>query len=222
MGVDHLLVPREQKDEVVRLAQDAIKKLYPTISGNPDYTAIISKTSFDRIKNMVNEAVDRGAKLVQFEPELADLTAAPYCYPPTLLIDPPEDSAILQNEIFGPVLPIVSYDSIDKAIEFINRREHALALYYFGRNKVEQQRVLKNTWSGGITINEVMMHVMMSDLPGGGVGESGIGRYIGQDGFRTFSNARSVFEHGWFNINKYMRPPYGKFINKMIESGVKR
>jgi coniferyl-aldehyde dehydrogenase len=222
MAPDYVLVPQEESDEFVRLAERAIRSMYPTIRDNPDYTATASERSFRRLRSFVEEVQQAGSRVIQFEPELMDTLAPPYRFPPTLVVDPPDDSALMREEIFGPVLPIKSYGTIDDAVAFVNRGERPLALYYFGRESSEKDYVLAQTWAGGVTVNDVMMHPMMTDLPFGGVGSSGMGRYIGREGFLTFSNVKSVYEQGWLDLSRMSRPPYGKAIERMLAGAIKK
>jgi coniferyl-aldehyde dehydrogenase len=129
---------------------------------------------------------------------------------------------IMKDEIFGPLLPVKTYDSVDDAIGYVNEHARPLGLYYFGGDKAEQEKVLTRTTSGGVTVNDVVMHVSMEDLPFGGVGPSGMGSYHGIDGFRTFSHAKAVFQQVGRDLTAMMRPPYGAGIQKMLDGGIKR
>ena len=141
-----------------------------------------------------------------------------------LLVDPTDDLACMQDEIFGAVLNIKTYDNLDEVIDFINARERPLALYYFGDDAAERDEVLARTISGGASVNAIAMHVACDDLPFGGIGHSGIGSYRGRDGFRTFSHARSVYREGWVNMAKLAGtlPPYGEKLANMLDSQIKK
>jgi coniferyl-aldehyde dehydrogenase len=141
-----------------------------------------------------------------------------------LVVDPADDLACMQDEIFGAALNIKTYSDLDSVIDFINERERPLALYYFGRDKQEEARVLSETISGGASVNSIAMHVACDDMPFGGVGHSGMGNYRGHDGFRTFSHARSVYREGFVDIAKLAGtlPPYGEKVAKMLESQIKK
>ncbi|MEQ8692169.1 MAG: aldehyde dehydrogenase family protein, partial [Pseudomonadales bacterium] len=138
--------------------------------------------------------------------------------PPTLIIDPADDLAVMQDEIFGPVMPLKSYDKVDDTVEYINHKERPLGLYYFGQDTAEEERVLSHTTSGGVTVNDVVMHVAQEDLPFGGVGPSGMGAYHGIDGFKTFSHAKAVFTQTKLPIAELagLRPPYGEKLLKAV------
>jgi len=142
--------------------------------------------------------------------------------PPTLVLDPTDDMAIMKDEIFGPLLPVKTYGRVDEAIEYVNAHARPLGLYYFGADAGEQAKVLSRTTSGGVTVNDVVMHVSMEDLPFGGIGPSGMGAYHGIDGFRTFSHARAVFQQTKTDVTAMMRPPYGEKIAKLLDSQIKR
>ena len=222
MAPDYVLVPEERVADFARLAQEAIRAMYPRIRDNPDYTAVASERGFRRLRTLVEEVQRAGSRVIQLEPELMDSSAPPYRFPPTLVIDAPKDCALMREEIFGPVLPIQSYRTIGEVIAYINQGERPLALYYFGRDVPEKQRVLAETWAGGVTINDVMMHPMMTDLPFGGVGASGMGRYVGREGFLTFSNVKSVYEQGWLDLSRIARPPYGKAIERVLAGAIRK
>ena len=137
--------------------------------------------------------------------------------PHALLLNVNDDMQVMQDEIFGPLLPVVPYSTLDQAMAYINRRPRPLALYYFGYNKAEQQRVIHTTHSGGVSINETLLHVAIDDLPFGGVGHSGMGHYHGHEGFLTFSKAKGVFIKQRFNAARLIYPPYGTAIQKLIQ-----
>ncbi len=222
MAPDYALVPNERVDQFIELAWAAIRTMYPTVRDNPDYTAMNSERGFKRLRRLVDEARQAGARVLQLEPELMNRTEPPYRFPPTLVVDAPANCALLREEIFGPILPVKGYSALDEAIAFVNEREPPLALYYFGHDPVERRRVLAETWAGGVTINDVMAHPLMTDLPFGGVGASGMGRYVSREGFLTFSNVKSVYEQGWFDLMRAGRPPYGKVLRRLIRAAISR
>ncbi|MFN7137674.1 MAG: aldehyde dehydrogenase family protein, partial [Thermomonas sp.] len=132
--------------------------------------------------------------------------------------DVTDDMTLMQEEIFGPILPVRRYDGIDAAIGEVNRRDRPLGLYYFGKDEAERRRVLDRTISGGVTIDDVIFHVSMEDLPFGGVGPSGMGSYHGLDGFRTFSHAKAVYQQSKLDVAKIagLKPPYGDATRKAV------
>jgi coniferyl-aldehyde dehydrogenase len=144
------------------------------------------------------------------------LDAASHKLPLTLLLNTTADMRVMQEEIFGPILPVVAYETLDDALLFINDRPRPLALYYFGYNQEEQQKVVANTHSGGMCINDALMHVAQDDLPFGGIGDSGMGHYHGKEGFLTFSHQRGIFTKQKLNSGKVVYAPHGGVAHKLI------
>ena len=206
---DYALVPRERVDAFVEAARQSVARQYPTLAGNPDYSAIIDARHHARLRGYVEEARGRGARVVPLNPAGEDL-AATRKIAPTLLLDPPEDARVMREEIFGPLLPVVPYDDLDGAIAYVNARPRPLALYVFERDRAAADRVLERTISGGATVNETLLHVAQDDLPFGGVGPSGMGAYHGRVGFETFSKLKPVFHQPRWNGLWLLQPPYGK------------
>ena len=132
-------------------------------------------------------------------------------FPPTLLVGVTDEMTVMQEEIFGPILPIVTYDALDDAIAYVNARPRPLALYFFGSDESSQRRVIERTTSGGVLINDTILHYAQDDLPFGGIGPSGMGAYHGAEGFKTMSHAKAVFHQARFNAADLFRPPFGKF-----------
>jgi coniferyl-aldehyde dehydrogenase len=222
---DYCFVPQSKLEAFIKRCRDTIAAQFPTVQGNDDFVACINERHFDRVKAYIDEARERGARIVPLCPkgeEFSNREAHKIAL--HLIIDPEDDLACMQDEIFGAVLNIKTYSDIDPVIDFINDRERPLALYYFGDNKAEEQRVIDETISGGVSINNVAMHVACDDLPFGGVGHSGIGSYRGRDGFRTFSHARGVYKEGWVNMAKLAGtlPPYGEKLANMLDSQIKK
>ena len=181
---------------------------------------MINERHYDLINGYVEEAREKGATVVEVNPANEDFHQQPhYKIPPTLIVDPDDTLKVMQDEIFGPVLPVKSYRDIDDTVEYINHRPRPLGLYYFGTDEVEQERVLSHTTSGGVTVNDVVMHVAQEDLPFGGVGPSGMGSYHGLDGFRTFSHAKAIFKQSKLNVAELagIRPPYSEKTLKAIK-----
>jgi coniferyl-aldehyde dehydrogenase len=165
--------------------------MYPDGLGSPDYTSVINDAHLARLRRLVADARDKGAQVIDvFRPDLA---ARSRSMMPVLILDPRSDMLALRDEIFGPVLPIVGYETIDDAIAMISAYASPLALYYFGKNDEHVRAVLDRTASGGVTINDVMTHMFVDDLPFGGIGRSGMGAYRGEAGFRNFSHARAIY-----------------------------
>jgi coniferyl-aldehyde dehydrogenase len=214
---DYVLVPAAEATRFATLFADEVKRLYPSLVGNPDYTAVINQRHYDRLRALVDDARSKGAKVIEINPASEDLRTQPgRKLPPTLLLDVTSDMAAMQDEIFGPVLPVKTYGTLDEAIAYINSRPRPLALYYFGANRARQREVLARTTSGGVTINDTLLHYLQEDLPFGGVGASGMGAYHGRDGFRTFSHRKPVFRQARLNTTGLIRPPYGRLVERMI------
>jgi coniferyl-aldehyde dehydrogenase len=181
---------------------------------------------YDRLSGYLQQAADRGVRTVAIHPAGEDFGAQPERrkIPPTLIINPQDDMQVMEEELFGPLLPIRTYKDFNETINYINANPRPLAAYYFGHDKQEEHAVLTRTTSGGVCINDVIMHIMQEELPFGGVGPSGMGAYHGLDGFRTFSHAKSVFRQTRLNIGKLggMLPPYNKATEQTIKMQVKR
>ena len=224
LAPDYVFVPRDRMGEFVESSKRSVAKMYPTLLDNPDYTSVINARHFERINGYVDEARERGVEVVEINPADEDFRQqSAHKIAPTLLIDPPEDSAVMREEIFGPVMPIKSYDSLDETLDYVNSHDRPLGLYYFGTDQEETQQVLNQTTSGGVTLNDVVMHVAQEDLPFGGVGHSGMGAYHGEDGFRTFSHAKAVFKQATFNPAEKLglRPPYGDKLMGLLKTQIK-
>ena len=222
LAPDYVLVPQDKLSEFVDEARGAVSGMFPTMKDNPDYTAIISQRHYDRIKGYVDEARTAGATVVELKPDGEDLSQQEHRkIAPTLIIDPTDHMKVMQDEIFGPVLPVKGYASLSEALAYVNDHDRPLGLYYFGDDESEREQVLTGTTSGGVTINDVVFHVAQEDLPFGGVGPSGMGSYHGIDGFRTFSHAKAVFKQVGRDLTAMMRPPYGDGIRKMLAGQIK-
>ncbi|HSQ67358.1 MAG TPA: coniferyl aldehyde dehydrogenase, partial [Polyangiaceae bacterium] len=188
---DYVLVPRASMDRFVDECKAAVAKMYPTLAKNPDYSSIVNDRHRARLRGYLEEAQSKDARIVELNP--AKETFDDHKLPPTLVIDPPKDLALMNEEIFGPILPIVPYGTIDEAIAYVNERPRPLALYFFGYDDEAMHKVLDQTVSGGVSINETMVHFAQDDLPFGGVGESGIGHYHGREGFDALTKRKPVF-----------------------------
>ncbi|MER8632880.1 coniferyl aldehyde dehydrogenase [Mesorhizobium opportunistum] len=213
---DYLLVPRGQAGTVAAKLATAIARLYPSLRDNPDYTAIISDRHYQRLRDMIAEARDAGADVTEINPAGEDLGTTSRKLLPTLVRNASPDLRLMREEIFGPVLPIVEYATIDEAIDHVNRADRPLALYWFGRDRGNRQRILHETVAGGVTINDCMLHLVQENQPFGGVGASGMGAYHGQWGFRTFSKGKPVFLQSRLSAGALLRPPYGKTFERLF------
>lgn len=223
LAPDYVLVPDARVDEFVQAADQSMRSMYPTLKDNPDYTSVINQRHFDRLKAALADAEAKGARLVELNPAREDFSQQPYHkLPPTLVVNPRDDMVVMQDEIFGPILPVKGYRAIEEAIDEVVKRPKPLGLYYFGPDRVEREKVLARTSSGGVTLDDVIMHVSQEDLPFGGVGPSGMGRYHGHDGFKTFSNAKAIYTQAKLDVGALFRPPYGAKQEKLLASRIKR
>ena len=226
LAPDYLMVPEEKLEAVIAAAQKAVSAMYPTILDNPQYTAVVNQRHFERLQGYLQEAQERGTRTVVINPAGEDFQAREgnRKIPPTLISQPADDLKVMQEELFGPLLPIRTYQDFNETIDYVNANPRPLAAYYFGEDKAEEEAVLTRTTSGGACVNDVIMHIMQEELPFGGVGPSGMGAYHGEEGFRTFSHAKSVYRQANANVGKLggMLPPYGKATEKTISMQVKK
>ena len=209
---DYVLVPQDRLEGFVAAYRAAVQRFYPKLENNPDYTAIINERQLGRLKGYIADAEAKGAQLVPLFPGDQGRRLAH-----SLVLNVSDEMKLMQEEIFGPLLPIVPYQRLDEAFAYINDRPRPLALYYFGYDKGEQQRVLHETHSGGVCLNDTLLHVAQDDMPFGGIGPSGMGHYHGHEGFLTFSKAKGVLIKQRFNAARLIYPPYGTAIQKLIQ-----
>ncbi|MEM6575620.1 MAG: coniferyl aldehyde dehydrogenase [Pseudomonadota bacterium] len=208
---DYLLVPKGQASAYGSAILHHAQSFYADPAAPESYTTVISEGHHSRLTDLVAEAEKQGAEIRSVEISGA---SHPRYLAPTVVINPAPDSTIMHEEIFGPVLPILEYDTLDEAITFITNRDHPLALYVFGQDVGAAERVLERTTSGGAVINGTIVHVAVEHLPFGGVGKSGYGAYHGERGFREFSHERSVLVFPrWKALAGILTPPYGKVLN---------
>jgi coniferyl-aldehyde dehydrogenase len=209
---DYLMLPRGMEGAFEQAYGAAVQRLFPTIAGNPDYAAILTDRHHARLQAMVKEVQARGARVVT----LGQGGDAARQLAPTLVYDTPEDSRLMQEEIFGPVLPVLVYDSLDAAVDHINARPRPLALYWFGSDTAARDRVLQRTVSGGVSVNDTLMHIAHENLPFGGVGESGWGAYHGEAGFLRFTQQKPVLVQSRFAMGDLFYPPYGAKFDRVM------
>jgi coniferyl-aldehyde dehydrogenase len=217
---DYVLLPRERVAEFVAAARATATKLFPRPVDNAQYASIISERQYQRLAGLRDDAARAGSKI---EPlgEGGDDVARQRMLP-VLLTGVNEDMAVMQEEIFGPLLPLVPYDNIDQAIAYVAAHPHPLALYLFEQDQALIERVLARTSAGGVTINDTLYHIAQHDLPFGGVGPSGTGGYHGEAGFRTFSHLKPVFHQARLNGAGLLNPPYGARFRRMLDLMLKR
>ncbi len=215
---DYLFIAESLKDAFVEEAKKAVKKFFGknenNLSESKDYCRIVNSRNFERVKFYLDEAVSKGAKI-----ELGGSSdPSDRFISPTLISKVPLKAKIMEEEIFGPLLPMIVYKSLDEVIEFINSRPKPLALYIFSKSRQDVQKILKSTSSGGAVVNDVIVHLANFNLPFGGVNQSGHGRYHGQFGFREFSHEKSVLKQTSFSAVKLMYPPYTNFVKKIVNA----
>ena len=222
---DYVMLPEGKMDEAVAIAREVVAQMYPTLLNNEQYTAMLNERHFQRMQKNIDDANDRGAQIVAINPANEDFSVNPtQKIPPTLILNPGDDALCMQDEIFGPLLPLKTYTQFEDVISYINARPRPLAAYYFGKDSTEEHRFLTGTTSGGACVNDVMFHMLQKDLPFGGVGPSGMGSYHGIEGFKAFSHAKSVYKQpGKIPVTKLagFMPPYGDASEKSIKQKVK-
>jgi coniferyl-aldehyde dehydrogenase len=219
LAPDYAFVPEDRLSAFIAAYQAAVARMYPTLAANPEFTSMISETQRRRVESYLADARARGVRIVDVNPANEDFSdSGALKIMPALLINPGDDSLLMRNEIFGPLLPLKTYRTIDEVVGYVNARPRPLALYYFGRDREEARRVLDRTTSGGACVNEVIVHAMQEDLPFGGCGNSGIGAYHGEQGFCTFSHMKSVYEAGNRRVDPFFffRPPYGRALDRAL------
>jgi len=224
LAPDYLLVPEELEDRAITAVANSVSAMYPTLLSNDDYTSVINRRHRDRLVGLVDDAVAKGAQAIEVNPGNEDFASSNgNKLPLTILKNVSDDMKVMQDEIFGPVLPVKTYRAIDEAIDYINGKDRPLGLYFFGEDAGEREKVLTRTISGGVTVNDVVFHVSAEDLPFGGIGPSGMGAYHGPEGFKTFSHARSVYTQPKVDVAKLagLKPPYGPAIQRTIKMAMK-
>jgi coniferyl-aldehyde dehydrogenase len=224
LAPDYMLVPAEREAEVIAGLTAAASAMYPSVLANPDYTSVINDRHYQRLTTWIDDARARGAEVIVVNPAGEDFVQSNSRKMPLHIIrNPTDDMTVMQEEIFGPILPVRSYDTIETAISEVNRRDRPLALYYFGKDAGERRQVLDRTISGGATIDDVIFHVSQEELPFGGVGPSGMGAYHGEVGFKTFSHARAIYRQPKIDVAKLagLKPPYGKATKRAVARQMK-
>jgi coniferyl-aldehyde dehydrogenase len=222
---DYCFVPQSRLEAFVNRCKAVIAQQFPTVQGNPDFVSCINERHFDRVKGYITEAAKSGARVIPLCPPGEEFSnKKDHKIALHMVVNPDDTLACMQDEIFGAMLNIKTYDNLQEVIEFINARERPLALYFFGKNKAEQDKVINETHSGGVAVNAIALQVACDDLPFGGSGHSGMGNYRGRDGFRTFSHARGVYREGFVDMAKLAGtlPPYGQKVANMLESQIKK
>jgi len=213
---DYLLIPCARQEEFVTMAPGVVKKLYPKLVANADYTRIIDVGHYRTLAQHLKDAEGKGARAIPINPAGESCNEENRVFAPQLLLNVNDGMTIMQEEIFGPILPVVPYETLDDAIAYINARPHPLALYYFDWRNSRVKDVLARTMAGGVTVNDCIFHVGQTGLPFGGIGPSGMGHYHGYHGFETFSKKKSVFVEGRWTPLSLLRPPYGGMARRIL------
>lgn len=211
---DYVLIPRSKLGDFIRLYKAAFRKMFPTINDNADYTSVINARTYQLLQDWLKDAAAKGATIEKVSDEA--ISDGTFRMPLHLVTQVTDDMTIMQKELFGPILPVVPYDSMDEALDYVNRRPRPLSLYLFTYDRALQERVTTHTHSGAMCINDALIQVGVDDLPFGGIGQSGMGHYHGREGFLTLSKAKAVMRKGRLNSMKLIYPPYGGILQKWL------
>ncbi|HPA01786.1 MAG TPA: coniferyl aldehyde dehydrogenase [Chiayiivirga sp.] len=214
---DYVLLPRQSRDAFAQALRSEVGARYPQLDANPDYTRIVNEGQYRRLRALLDEAREKGATVLplrEIDPAKAD---AERLIAPTLVLDPPSDTRLMREEIFGPILPLVSVDSVDAAIDYVNARERPLALYHFDLDRARTEQVLDRTVAGGVSVNDTILHIAQSNLPFGGVGPSGMGAYHGHEGFLALSKRKPVFYQSRLSSMALFKPPYRGLADRLAK-----
>ena len=217
LAPDYLMLPKGKSEEFAKASNEAVSEMFADLKYNEDYTSVINERHYERINELVSDAKDKGAEVIQINPANEDFEQQElHKIPPTLVLNPTDEMKIMQEEIFGPVLPVKEYEDFDETVNYVNSKDRPLGLYLFSKDKNKEKKVLDNTTSGGVTLNDVIWHIGQEELPFGGVGPSGTGSYHGHDGFKEFSHAKAVYKQFSADLMAQMMPPYkGKMFETM-------
>lgn len=211
---DYIFCPKGKTQQLIDAIETTFKSMYPSVKDNKDYTCVVNSAQHARLQALIDDAAAKGAVITPLggDPGCAKTRQMPL----TLIHEVNNEMQVMQQEIFGPILPIIEYDTLEQAIDYINEGERPLALYIYSFNKACQNQILKSTHSGGVCINDAAFHVAAEDLPFGGVGSSGMGSYHGSEGFKTFSHAKSILSRGRLSFGKLLFPPFGTAVHNLI------
>ncbi|MBT2516786.1 coniferyl aldehyde dehydrogenase [Streptomyces sp. ISL-90] len=214
---DYALVHESDVDAFIKSYDRLVKTAYPDGPTSKDYTSIVNDKQYQILVDLVDDARAHGAQIIEVGHRPGDASRRPHTFAPTVVLGVTDDMRIAHEEIFGPILPIFPYRGIDDAIDYVNARPRPLALYYFGADDADRRKVLNRTTSGNVTINGTIMHVGQDDLPFGGVGESGMGKYHGIEGFRTLSHPKGIYVQGRWNSINLLHAPFGKRADALLD-----
>jgi len=221
---DYVLLAKSDHEAFVKHAIAAATKMYSNgLLLNQEYTSVLGQRNYDRLQAYIEDAQAKGAQIISINPTVENDANQHQCkFPPTLIVGADDSMKVMQEEIFGPILPIRMVDSTTEAIDYVNTNPHPLALYFFGESVKEQRQVIERTTSGGVTVNDTIIHKSQETLPFGGVGASGMGRYHGHEGFLEFSHHKSVFKQMPYDLLSFLRPPYGRMFKLYCQYLLKR
>ncbi len=219
---DYVYVKEEVLGDWMEATNNSISLMYPSIFDNDDYTSVVNEGHYARLDGYIEDAKNKGADVIEINPA-NESEKSHNKMMPTIILNATDDMLVMQEEIFGPIMPVKTYNQIDEVVDYINLHERPLGLYYFGNKKSEEEFVMSNTVSGGAALNDVIFQFIQDDLPFGGIGPSGMGNYHGIEGFRTFSHARGVYKQTSFEtVLKLMRPPFGKLVDQIVSTKIKK
>jgi coniferyl-aldehyde dehydrogenase len=218
LSPDYVVVPNELEEQLIARVVHEAQSMYPNITENEDYAGVINERHFARLQNYIDDAVAKGAKLTIVGADKTRASKNNRRMPLHILQNVNEDMLVMHEEIFGPILPVMTYSDVAEVPDMIEPRRNPLAMYYFGKDKREQEYLLSNVQSGGVCINDITLHYVQEDLPFGGVGASGMGAYHGPEGFRSLSHARAIYSQTMIDVLPIIgaRPPFGEKFRKNI------
>ncbi|MBU0995575.1 MAG: coniferyl aldehyde dehydrogenase [Proteobacteria bacterium] len=212
---DYVLCPDNRIDEFTEAFRQSIHQMYPTLMNNKDYTSVENDQQYKHLQGLLKDANEKGAEIIVINPANEDFSGSRKL-PVHLILHATQDMEVLQKEIFGPILPVIPYKSLEDAVKYVNDHPRPLALYFFDYNRENAEYIIKHTHSGGVLINDTMVHVPQDAMPFGGIGQSGMGQYHGHAGFLSLSKEKGVLFKPKFNSGKMIYPPYGKLIHRLI------
>jgi len=215
---DYVLLHEDALESFVKAYDEAVCRMYPDGPAGDHCTSIINERHYGRLRALLEDAKSKGARVLEVGAQPGDAHLRPHTLAPTLVVGATGQMRIMQEEIFGPALPVVTYRELDEAIAFVNAKPRPLALYFFGSDSSNRHKVLELTTSGNVTINNTLMHYALEDLPFGGVGPSGIGAYHGIEGFKSLSHAKGVFQQGRWNMSSLLHPPFGRVADLILKA----
>jgi coniferyl-aldehyde dehydrogenase len=218
LSPDYVVVPDELEEQLIARVVQEVQSMYPNITENEDYAGVINERHFARLQNYIDDAVAKGAKLTIVGADKTRASEDNRRMPLHILQNVNEDMLVMHEEIFGPILPVMTYSDVAEVPDMIEPRRNPLAMYYFGKDKSEQEYLLSHVQSGGVCINDITLHYVQEDLPFGGIGASGMGAYHGPEGFRGMSHARAIYSQTMIDVLPIIgaRPPFGKKFRKNI------